>query len=560
MLVFVAGMGGPHTQAERRVVGRYELLTQIARGGMGTVYLARMRGMGGFTRDVALKLVHEHLDQEQAQIDLLEEAKIAARLRHPNAVPVLDVGEDQGSTYIVMDYVEGDSLAGLSRAAPRALGEPLPLVVALRTVLDSLAGLHAAHELMNDDGTPLGLVHRDYSPQNVLVGADGITRLTDFGIAKLRASEGTQSGVVKGKIRYMSPEQARGMTLDRRCDVWAAGVVLWELLAGRRLFTGDNDASVLLRIVSEKPPLLREVAPHVHPLLEAAVAGALQMDIALRTPSAAELRRQLSHALKEAQLTTEQEDVAVVVNRIAGPAIAERRARLAAIQRETREAAAPAARQSRPQIEAATSASGTPAPISERSSAIAGPISTSGPFYPKPIVEGETTSGHASLVSPNLGLPGGEPLYDPRAKPSKSVLALVAAACLVMVAVGATLIALSVRRSSSATANASPAVAAAAATETPSAAEPVPSPEPPQPAPATVEEPAKTAATPSAPASASSTVSFAARPHTPAQPTPLALPATAQAAQAPQAAPAALPPPRPAGADGLAASPYRKKK
>lgn len=536
------------------MVGRYELLTQIARGGMGTVYLARMRGMGGFTRDVALKLVHEHLDQEQAQLDLLEEAKIAARLRHPNAVPVLDVGEDQGSTYIVMDYVEGDSLAGLLRGALRQFAEPLPLAVSLHAVLDSLSGLHAAHELLADDGTPLGLVHRDYSPQNILVGADGITRLTDFGIAKLRATEGTQSGFVKGKVRYMSPEQARGLALDRRCDVWAAGVVLWELLAGRRLFPADNDATVLLRIVSDAPPPLRAVAPQVHPALDAVVAGALQMELARRIPTALELRKQLAKALKEAQLTTEQEEVAANVNRIAGPAIAERRARLAAIQREAAArgtGATPFTPLQRPHSRPDLSTSTSPGMQA---------LSTSGPFHPRPVVDGETTSAHASLVSPHTGSFEGQPPYDPHFhdKPSKRIIALVAAASLIMVAVGTTLIAVSVRRAAPAIANASPATAE---TVPPSlAAQVTATDEPTGPADAgaataaaveSAGEPPSSAPEPAPTAAPATSATIAARPHAPVQATPLALPGGPQA-------PVALPPPR--GGDGLAASPYRKKK
>ncbi|HEY8074599.1 MAG TPA: serine/threonine-protein kinase, partial [Labilithrix sp.] len=308
----------------------------------GTVHLARMRGMGGFERDVALKLAHEYLDAELATTDLFEEARIAARLRHPNVVPVLDVGEDDGKPWIVMEYVEGDSLSGLAKAAPRVTGEPMPTGILLRAIADALSGLHAAHELTAEDGTTLTLVHRDFSPQNVLVGLDGLARLTDFGVAKLLArSDSTRSGIVKGKVRYMSPEQARGEKLDRRCDVWAAGVVLWEMLARKRLFTGDADAAILLKIVTERAPLLRTVDPSIHPSLEAAVAGALEPDLEKRTASARTLRHALVKATREAGLEVEQEDVATFVTKIVGDAVAERRSKAASIARATSARAKP---------------------------------------------------------------------------------------------------------------------------------------------------------------------------------------------------------------------------
>jgi serine/threonine-protein kinase len=405
---------------EGRVIGRYELLLPIARGGMGTVHLARMRGMGGFERDVALKLAHEHLDPEFATQDLFGEAKIAARLRHPNVVPVLDVGEDDGLPYIVMDYVEGDSLAGLARSAPKITGEPMPIKIGLHAIADSLSGLHAAHELVNEDGTPLSLVHRDFSPQNVLVGLDGLARLTDFGVAKLLARQDTtRSGVVKGKVRYMSPEQARGEPLDRRCDVWAAGIVLWELLARKKLFTGENDANVLLKIVTEKPKPLREVDPEIHPALEAVVAAALDHDLKKRTPNARTLRQDLVKATREAGLEIEQEDVAAFVMRIAGDAVTERRAKATAIARAT--------------------ASKANEPIADKTEVMIGapvvppPAPTPRAALPRPRPppprkppqqhhsngpESDTTSGAASLVTPGspprtiAGLPISIPQYD----------------------------------------------------------------------------------------------------------------------------------------------------
>src|SRR5580704_13773364 len=189
---------------------------------MATVYLARTVGPGGFTTEVALKLTHAHLrENPEFSHDLLEEAKLVARIRHHNVVPVIDVGEDPRGIYLVMEYVEGDSLAGLFKRAGST--RPIPLAIAARFMLDALEGLHAAHELRDEAGQLLGLVHRDFTPHNILIGTDGVARLADFGIAKAATRLGnTRMGMVKGKIAYMPPEQAKGLTLDRRCDVWAA--------------------------------------------------------------------------------------------------------------------------------------------------------------------------------------------------------------------------------------------------------------------------------------------------------------------------------------------------
>src|SRR5262245_23997993 len=207
-------------------VGRYELLLPIGTGGMATVYLARVGVIGDIHREVALKLLHPFIqgdEERHSKTSLIEEAKLAVRIRHPNVVPVVEVGDGPHGVFLVMDYVEGDTLSGLNRIM-RANHTTIPLNIAGRILMDALAGLHAAHELKDDLGQPLDLVHRDFSPQNILVGADGISRLTDFGVAKAAGQIGvTSSGVIKGKVAYMAPEQALGKRVDRRCDVWAAG-------------------------------------------------------------------------------------------------------------------------------------------------------------------------------------------------------------------------------------------------------------------------------------------------------------------------------------------------
>ena len=247
-------MGGDVVEAPARV-GRYEILLPIAKGGMATVYLARAEGHGGFDRHVALKLTLPHLrnDPEFSAV-LLDEAKLVAHLRHTNVVPVLDVAQDTLGVFLVMDYVAGDTLAGLIKTAA-VQGDPLPVSVSLRILVDALEGLHAAHEHGDEDGYPLHLVHRDFSPQNILVGTDGVGRLTDFGIAKAasRASS-TANGLIKGKMSYVSPEQARGLPLDRRCDLWAAGVIAWEIMCRRKL-NAPNDPRSLIATVKRAPPL-----------------------------------------------------------------------------------------------------------------------------------------------------------------------------------------------------------------------------------------------------------------------------------------------------------------
>jgi serine/threonine protein kinase len=319
------------TSTER--IGRYEIVMQIAKGGMATVYLARAEGLGGFDRYVAVKLTAEALRNDpEFSAHLIEEAKLVAHLRHLNVVPVLDVGECERGVFLVMEYVPGDSLAGLLRRA-RESGTPLPARVGLRILVDALAGLHAAHEHADEEGHPLHLVHRDFSPQNILVGTDGIARLTDFGIAKAasRASN-TVAGNIKGKISYVAPEQATGGEVDRRCDLWAAGVIGWELLARKKLHGTSTQA--LLEIAHTEPPHVSTANPDVSEALDLAIAGVLKLDRNARTPTAAELARELGAAAKAAGLLAETEEVAEVVTRLTASTLAERKATIAQARRQ----------------------------------------------------------------------------------------------------------------------------------------------------------------------------------------------------------------------------------
>jgi serine/threonine-protein kinase len=290
------------------------------------VYLARTRGVAGFEREVALKLVHAHLRaDEESRLHLLEEARLAARIRHPNVVSVTEVVADAGGVFLVMDYVEGETLSGLVRVL-RDQGHRLPSRLIARIMNDSLAGLHAAHELRDKSGELSGLVHRDFSPQNILVGIEGVTRLADFGVAKAASrTVRTKTGLVKGKVAYMSPEQARGHKVDRRCDVWAAGVVVWELITGRKLYDHEDDVATLLSVVTEEPPRLSSVLQGVPPALDEAVARALTSDVANRCPSADALRCQLEAAWADCGGMASSTELGAFVKQTVGDRLAERR-------------------------------------------------------------------------------------------------------------------------------------------------------------------------------------------------------------------------------------------
>ncbi len=311
----------------RQRVDRYELMGEIASGGMATVYLARLTGMGGFQRFVAMKRLHPHLASEKEFVEMfLDEARIAARIHHPNVVPILEVGASQVGYYLVMEYIEGDTLARLlARAA--STGKRLPVSIALRIAIDTLSGLHAAHELHDDTNQPVNLVHRDVSPQNVLVGQDGIARITDFGVARAASRlTATRVGQLKGKIAYMAPEQAAGSEeLDRRADVFSAGIVVWEALAQKRLFKAENEAATLSRVITEPVPLLFQVAPQVSKEVSGVVMRALDRDRDKRFPTCAAFADALEAAAALKDKVASPRELAAYVNEVMGQEIGQQR-------------------------------------------------------------------------------------------------------------------------------------------------------------------------------------------------------------------------------------------
>jgi len=272
-----------------RVIGRYLLCDAIASGGMATVHLGRLLGPVGFSRTVAIKRLHPHFARDPEFVAMfLDEARLAARIRHPNVVSTLDVVVLQGELFVVMDYVHGEALSKLVRASGA-----VPSAIAASIIAGVLYGLHAAHEAKTDEGTPLHIVHRDISPQNVLVGVDGSARVVDFGVAKaVGRLQTTREGALKGKIAYMSPEQISSDSVDRRADIYAASVVLWEMLTGKRLYQADNEVRVIQKVLSGdiEPPSKHAAVPRE---LDALVMKGLARDPGDRFATASEMAEQV---------------------------------------------------------------------------------------------------------------------------------------------------------------------------------------------------------------------------------------------------------------------------
>jgi len=305
------------------VLGKYELIAEVAKGGMATVYLCRRSGEAGFSRLFALKVMHPHLASSEDFVSmLLDEAHIAARVHHPNAIGIVDLGSHEGSYFLVMEYVEGTALSGLLRAQK----ERRPVELLLPIIIDALAGLHAAHILRDEFGASLELIHRDVSPQNILVGIDGVARITDFGIAKAEARiTHTAPGIHKGKLVYMSPEQAKGQRLDPRSDVFSMGTVLFEALTGERLFGGDDDAARINNLLNREVPRPSTVGLCPPEYLDEVVLWALERDPDDRPPSAAALGAELRRLALEHGVLGSHGEVGAWVEGVFGERLESRR-------------------------------------------------------------------------------------------------------------------------------------------------------------------------------------------------------------------------------------------
>ena len=296
-------------------LGPYRVVDEIGVGGMATVELARMDGAGGFRKWVAIKRIHPHLTEEQQFINMfLDEARIAASISHPNVAQVFDLGKDGNTYWIAMEYLHGEPLREIMRINEEQETSIQPELAA-RLIADAAEGLHAAHELRGKNGQPLNLVHRDVTPHNLFITYDGVVKVVDFGIAKVTGSlSSTHAGTITGKVAYMSPEQVRGRPIDRRADVFALGVVLWEMTTGRRLFRVDSDLATLSRVEACVVPPPSALDADYPPELEAVVLKALQREPETRYQTARELSRALQHFLMGARTFVGPEDISAYVS------------------------------------------------------------------------------------------------------------------------------------------------------------------------------------------------------------------------------------------------------
>ena len=299
-------------------VGRYELLAPIASGGMASVWAARMRGTRGFEKLVAVKTILPHLANDpHFETMFLDEAWIASEIVHPNIAQVFDLGEQDGVLYLVCEWLDGESLAMLRRRVNQA-GDQMPVAIALRIMGDVCAGLHAAHELRDSTGQPLQVVHRDVSPQNIVVTDGGAVKVIDFGVAKAlnRAMGETVAGKLKGKVQYMAPEQARSGSIDRRADLWSVGAVLYHLLAGRVPYEAESPLAVLDTLLSGAPP--PPLPGHVPLGVCEIVMQALAHEPIDRYQTAAEMQMAIALALRDVSIPVTDAALASYVSKYLG--------------------------------------------------------------------------------------------------------------------------------------------------------------------------------------------------------------------------------------------------
>jgi eukaryotic-like serine/threonine-protein kinase len=310
-------------------LGRYRVVDEIGIGGMASVHLARMDGPGGFQKWVAIKKIHSHLVEDESFVQMfLDEARVAARISHPNVATVFDLGKHEDTYWIAMEYLHGEPLREVMRRTEE-LGTAMPPEIACRVIADAAEGLHAAHELLGKNGEKLGLVHRDVTPHNLFVTYDGVTKVVDFGIAKFSSRMShTRAGTLKGKLAYMSPEQVHGEGIDRRTDIFALGVVLWELTTGQRLFRMESDLDTLAKVQECNVPRPSTLIRGYPVDLEKIVMKALAKNRGERFRTAREFSRALQSLLMRRGLFIASDEVAGYTQQIFNDRIQKREAHL----------------------------------------------------------------------------------------------------------------------------------------------------------------------------------------------------------------------------------------
>jgi serine/threonine-protein kinase len=308
-------------------LGKYKVIAELGHGGMADVYLAVVRGPVGFNKLMVIKQLRPHLAEVPDFLDMfLDEARLAARLNHPNVVQTNEIIEEGNRYVIAMEYLDGQSFDRVLRRGQKQ--GKLTRAHQLRVLCEALEGLHYAHELQDFDGTPLRVVHRDVTPHNIFVTYEGQVKVVDFGIAKAaNCSAETRTGVLKGKVAYMAPEQARGDELDRRADLFSVGLMLWEVATGMRPWKGLNDIQILGRLATGQIPAPSTVSPEVDPELERICLRAIAMDPNARYATAAEMREELDRYIEEKNLRVSSRELGAVVAEL----FQERRAELRAL-------------------------------------------------------------------------------------------------------------------------------------------------------------------------------------------------------------------------------------
>ena len=314
-----------------RVVGRYVIYDEIASGGMATVHFGRLRGDVGFSRTVAIKSLHAHFARDAEFISMfLDEARLVSRIQHPNVAAPLDVVllKESEELFLVMEYIHGETLARLLKGA-FTMKIAVPAAISASIMSGALHGLHAAHEAIDELGAPLNIVHRDVSPHNIMVGIDGVPRVLDFGVAKaVSRSQSTRQGQLKGKVSYMSPEQMGKGPVDRRADIFAAGIVFWEALTLHRLFDADDPTGAIAKVLMAPIEAPSAINPNISPALDRVALKALNRDVSLRFQTA----RDFAEAIEEAVAVSTPRKVGEWVVYLGGEGLAKSSEKLSAIE------------------------------------------------------------------------------------------------------------------------------------------------------------------------------------------------------------------------------------